>query len=137
MFPVSTKGGGTAAAAPDTCKTPSPPAPPVPIPYPNTAELSQALDPTCSMRVKIANSAVVTKDTKIPTTTGDEAGAVGGVVSGMIKGEASFKVGVVKVKVEGVEVINQMKPCMQNGSSANAPTGVVVAPSQVKVIVSG
>lgn len=138
MFPASTTGGGNGLAAPDTCKTPAPPpAGQAPIPYPNTAMLNTALAPTCSLKVKIMGSSAVTKNTTIPTTSGDEAGVIGGVVSGMNLGQAAFKTGVVKVKIEGNEAINQMKPIACNGSNANAPAGVVVAPSQTKVIING
>lgn len=138
MFPASTKGGGNGLAAPDTCKTPAPPpVNQVPVPYPNTAMLNMANAGTCSMKVKIMNSAVVTKNTMIPQTSGDEAGTLGGVVSGQNMGQAAFKLGVTKVKIEGSEIINQMKPISCNGTNANAPAGVVVAPSQTKVIIIG
>lgn len=137
MFPASTKGGGNGFAFPDTCKVPAPPAPPVPTPFPNTAMLNQANGGTCSKKVKILNKAVVTKATQVPRTMGDEAGVAGGMVSGMNMGPASFKAGVTKVKVEGNDIINQMKTMAQNGSNANAPSGTVLAPSQTKVLVNG
>ena len=61
----------------------------------------------------------------------------GGVTSGMIMGQASFTLGVSTVKVEGNDIVNMLKPTAQNGVSANAPVGLVVAPGQVKVLVSG
>lgn len=138
MFPAATKGGGNALAFPDTCKVPAPPAPaPVPTPFPNTAMLNQANGGTCSKKVKILNQPVVTKATQIPRTSGDEAGVAGGVVSGQNMGPASFKMGVAKVKVEGNDIINQMKTVAQNGSNANAPMGTLLSPSQTKVIVNG
>lgn len=136
MFPASTTGGGNAFAFPDTCNTPSP-AGPVPIPYPNTAMLNMANSGTCSMVVKIMNSPVVTKSTIIPMSNGDEAGVAGGLTSGMIMGQAAFKLGVSTVKVEGNDIINMLKPCAQNGSNANAPTGMIISPSQTKVIIVG
>jgi hypothetical protein len=137
MFPAATKSGGNGFAFPDTCKTPAPPSAPVPIPYPNTAMLNQANGATCSKKVKILNQPVVTKATKIPRTMGDEAGVAGGVVSGMNMGEASFKAGVSKVKIEGNDIINLLKPMAQNGSNANAAAGTLVSPSQTKVVVNG
>ena len=138
MFPAATKGGGNGLAFPDTCKTPAPPpVTQVPIPYPNTAMLNTADGSTCSQKVKIMNSPVVTKNTQIPQTSGDEAGTLGGVVSGMNMGAAAFKTGVTKVKVEGSEIVNQLKPVACNGTNANAPAGVVVSPSQTKVIIIG
>lgn len=136
MFPAATKAGGDALAFPDTCKTPSPGGP-VPVPYPNTAMLNQANGGTCSSKVKILNQPVVTKATEVPRTSGDEAGTAGGVVSGQNMGPAGFKMGVATVKVEGNDIINQMKTVGQNGTSANAPAGVLLSPSQTKVIVNG
>ncbi len=137
MFPAATKGGGSGFAFPDTCKVPAPPAPPIPTPFPNMAMLNQANGGTCSKKVKILNQPVVTKATEIPRTSGDEAGVAGGVVSGMNMGPASFKQGVSAVKVEGDDIINLMKPMGHNGTNANAPAGVHVAPSQAKVLVKG
>ncbi len=137
MFPASTKGGGNAFAFPDTCKVPAPPAPPIPTPFPNTAMLNQANGGTCSMNVKILNKAIITKATQVPRTMGDEPGTLGGVVSGVNMGPAGFKAGAANVKVEGNDIITQMKTAAQNGSNANAPMGVVLAPSQTKVFVNG
>ncbi|HJL19957.1 MAG TPA: DUF4150 domain-containing protein [Sandaracinaceae bacterium LLY-WYZ-13_1] len=137
MFPAATKGGGQAFAFPDVCNVPAPPAPPVPTPFPNVAMLTQANGGTCSRKVKILNQPVVTKATEIPRTMGDEAGTAGGVTSGTNMDKATFKAGVPKVKVEGNEIVNQLKPTAHNGASANAPAGMVVAPSQTKVIVVG
>jgi hypothetical protein len=137
MFPISTKGGGNAFAFPDTCKVPAPPAPPIPTPFPNTAMLNQANGATCSMKVKVLNKAIITKASMIPRTMGDEAGTLGGVVSSMNMGPAGFKMGSMKVKVEGNDAITQMKTAAQNGTNANAPMGTIVAPSQTKVFVNG
>lgn len=137
MFPASTRGGGQVFAFPDTCKVPAPPAPPVPTPFPNTGMVNMANSGTCTQKVKIMNQPVVHKGTQIPQTSGDEAGVAGGVVSGTIKGPVAFKQGVPKVKVEGNDIVNQLKPTGQNGSNANAPAGMQVAPSQSKVIVMG
>jgi len=135
MFPVATKQGGDCIAFPDTCKTPSPVGP-VPVPYPNTAMLMQAVPPTCTLKVKIMNQPVITKQTTIPATAGDEAGVAGGVVSSMIKGPAQAKMGSVKVKMEGNPVVFQTCVWGQNGTNANAPTGMQVSPSQIKVMVT-
>ena len=134
MFPVATKQGGDCIAFPDACKTPSP-AGTVPVPYPNTAMLMQAVPPTCTLKVRIMNQPVITKQTLIPATSGDEAGAAGGVVSGMIKGPAQAKMGSVKVKMEGHPAVFQTCVWGQNGTNANAPAGMQATPSQTKVTV--
>lgn len=137
MFPAATKAGGNAMAFPDTCKVPAPPAPPVPTPFPNIAMLNQANPATCALMVKIMNQPAAHKSTMITMSSGDEAGVAGGLVSGMIKGPATFKMGVMKVKIAGNDAINQMKTAGQNGTSANAPAGTLLTPSQVKVIING
>lgn len=135
MFPAATKQGGNSLAFPDTCKTPTP-AGPVPMPYPNTAALVQANPATCSRKVKILNQPVIVKQSAIPMTSGDEAGSAGGVVSGTIKGPAMPKQGSSKVKVEGKPVVFQTCAFGHNGSNANAPAGVLLSPSQTKVLVA-
>ncbi|AUX31883.1 PAAR-like domain-containing protein [Sorangium sp. So ce296] len=136
MFPIATRQGGTCEAFPDTCKTPAPPAPPVPVPYPNTAQLVQANPGTCAKKVKVLNQPVITKQTVIPMSAGDEAGAAGGVVSGTIKGPVQFKQGSAKVKVEGQPVVFQTCMTAHNGTNANMPAGVHSSPSQTKVSVA-
>ena len=128
--------GGTCNAFPDTCKTPAPPGPPVPVPYPNMGMFTQANRATCSMKVKVLNQNVVTVNSQIPMTSGDEAGSAGGVVSGIIKGPAKASRGSMKVKVEGLAVVFQTCTIGQNGVSANAPMGVQDSPSQTKVFVT-
>lgn len=137
MFPVATKGGGQALAFPDVCNVPAPPGPPVPTPFPNIAMLNTADSGTCTSKVKIENQPVITVASEIPRTQGDEAGTAGGVTSGTNMDKAVFKQGVSKVKFEGDEVVSLLKPTAHNGSSANAPGGVVLAPGQVKVLVNG
>jgi hypothetical protein len=134
MFPVSTKGGGNCFAFPDVCKTPAPPAPPIPVPYPNTGMNNQAVK--TSAKVKICGKETLTTKSEIPRSMGDEAGTVGGVVSGMNMDKVTFKKGSSKVKVEGLPVVSLTSMTAHNGSNANAPAGAVVSPSQAKVFVA-
>ena len=134
MFPACTMMGGQCFAFPDTCLTPAPPAPPIPIPYPNIGMMMQAVPPSCSKKVMIMNQPIIVLMSTISMTSGDEAGANMGVMSGMIKGPVSFKKGSSKVMVEGQPVVMHLGPAAQNGASANAPGGTIVAPSQAKVI---
>lgn len=136
MIPASTNGGGMCVAFPDVCKTPAPPAPPIPIPYPNMAQLTQATGSTCSQKVTFDGKKVVTTDTKIPQSNGDEAGTLGGVVSNCNMNQATFKLGSSKVLVEGKKVVYLGCMTGQNGSNANMPAGAQVAPSQAKVFVA-
>jgi hypothetical protein len=89
-----------------------------------------------STKVKFVGKEVVTLKSKISRTMGDEAGSAGGVMSGMTMGEASFKTGSSKVKVEGQPCIHLTSMSGHNGVNANAPAGMVVTPSQTKVIIS-
>jgi hypothetical protein len=134
MFPAATNGGGQAMGGPDVCKVPAPPLPPIPTPFMNIAMLPQALN--TSIKVKFAGRPVITKASQVPISSGDEPGVAGGVVSGLNIGPCSFKVGVPTVKVEGNDVVTQLKPSMHNGSSANC-VGVIASPSQTVVIVNG
>lgn len=134
MFPVATKASGQAFAMPDTCKTPVPGGPPVPIPYPNTAMFMQGSKE--STKVKVCGSGALTKKSEIPRSMGDEAGTLGGVVSNVNMNKVIFKKGSSKVKVEGQPVQYLTAPTGHNGMNANAPAGVIVAPSQTKVLVA-
>lgn len=121
-------------AFPDVCKTPAPPAPPIPIPYPNTAMLNQATK--TSRKVKIMKKEAVTIKSEVPRTMGDEAGVAGGVVSGSNMDKMIPKKGSSKVKVEGLPLVYLTSMTGHNGVNANAPVGLQVAPSQIKVIVA-
>ncbi len=83
---------------PDVCKTPSPSGP-VPLPYPNVGlSLMTTGGPK---KVKVEGQMPMVKGAKYSTTSGDEAGSTGGVVSGKIKGEAEFTLYSFDVKFEG------------------------------------
>ena len=121
-------------AMPDTCLTPAPPAPPIPTPYPNTAQVNQAKG--TATKVKFASKEVVTKNSKISRSMGDEAGVNGGLMSGMNMGPVSFKKCSSKVKAQGQEVGHLTSVTGHNGTNANAPAGTQMAPSQTKVMVA-
>ena len=114
--PITTKfSGGICFAFPDVCKTPTPGGP-VPIPYPNIGQLSQT-DKT-SESVKIGGNPIVLEDSEIPSSTGDEAGSIGGVVSGKIKGKVTFTSYSSTVKVEGKGVVRMGDATRQNDDNA-------------------
>src|SRR4051812_21556008 len=85
---VHADSSGKSPVFPDVCKTPAPPAPPVPIPYPNVAESKDASD--TSTTVEANGKKIMLKKSVFSTSTGDEAGSVGGVVSNCTKGKAQF-----------------------------------------------
>jgi len=114
--PITTKSsGGMCFAFPDVCKTPTPGGP-VPIPYPNIGDLSQATQ--TSQSVKINGKPIILEDSEIPTSSGDEAGSVGGVVSGKIKGKVTFATYSSTVKVEGKGVVRMGDTTRQNEDNA-------------------
>jgi hypothetical protein len=92
---------------------------------------------TCSKKVKVLNTAVVTLSSQITMSSGNEPGCMpGGVMSGMIKGPVSFSKGSVKVIVEGQPPIFHSCPTKHNGASPNT-AGAQTVPSQAKVMVNG
>jgi len=113
--PITTKSSGICFAFPDVCKTPTPGGP-IPIPYPNIGDLSQA-DKT-SENVKINGKPIILEDSEIPSSNGDEAGSIGGVVSGKIKGKVTFTTYSSTVKVEGKGVVRMGDTTQQNDDNA-------------------
>jgi len=131
MFAV-TKQSGQCLAMPDVCKTPAPPGPPIPVPYPNIA--MPMMGNPATTKVLICGMPALTKASKITISSGNEAGAAGGVVSGKIAGPAEFIMGSMKVKLEGNPAVRLGDSTKQNDGNA---VGAVVAPSQNKVMVMG
>jgi Domain of unknown function (DUF4150) len=111
--------GMATAAAPDVCNTPSP-AGPVPMPYPNLAKSSDLALGTS--KVTADGASVAVKDAAFIVSTGDEAGSLGGVVSGVFKGKAKFVNYSMDVKFEGKNVARLSDPMTMNGNQANTLT---------------
>jgi hypothetical protein len=127
---------GVATGFPDVCNTPAPPAGPVPIPYPNVAMSSDAAEG--SKDVKIDANPIMLDGSNFATSTGDEAGSSGGVVSGQTKGKAEFVNFSFDVTVEGKAVPRLGDMMVQNkGSSPNTAPMPEVQPPVVVVIASG
>ncbi len=113
--PIATKtSGGICFAFPDVCLTPI--VVPVPIPYPNIGNLGDATK--VSEKVKIGGNPVVLESSEITMSTGDEAGSIGGVMSGKIKGKVTFITYSSKVKVEGKGVVRVGDTTQQNDNNA-------------------
>lgn len=118
--PITTTKGGICFAFPDVCYTPAPPSPsPVAIPYPNTGQLVDA-KPTATKKVLVEAEGIITNKSKIPQTTGDEAGSAPpfGVISGSIKGEVKFVTYSISVKAEGGHVVRIFDSTTQNNGNA-------------------
>ncbi|KYG07374.1 hypothetical protein BE21_02565 [Sorangium cellulosum] len=112
MSVVHAKSSGVTVAFPDVCKTPAPPAPPVPIPYPNVAKSGDTAKGT--KKVKCDGESVCVKDSNFSTSTGDEAGSLGGIVSGKTKGKAEFVNFSFDVKFEGKNVARALDLMLHN-----------------------
>lgn len=126
---VHKSSNGVATAFPDVCKTPSPGGP-IPIPYPNVAMSKDTAKG--SKNVKIDGNPVMLKGSNFSTSTGDEPGSVGGVVSGKIKGKAEFINYSFDVKIEGKNVPRLGDMMVQNkGSAPNTPPMPEVQPPLV------
>jgi Toxin PAAR-like domain len=123
-------GGGGAQAPVSVAKTPSGPAP-VPIPYPNVA----IKDPDARKNAK--GSPAPTKNASaIKKSTGDEAGARRGVVSGMKTDKVEFKQGSPRVKSEGKPVLMLTPLDSHNDTGPILPPGTPIAPGQSNAIVA-
>jgi hypothetical protein len=117
---------GIATAFPDVCKTPSP-AGPVPIPYPNIAMSKDTAQGTTT--VKMDGNPIMIQGSNFSTSTGDEAGSAGGVVSSCTKGKAEFALYSFDVKADGKSVARQLDIMLQNkGGSPNTPPFPLMQP---------
>ncbi len=123
---VHATSNGVATAFPDVCKTPSPVGP-VPVPYPNIAQSKDTAQG--SQTVKADGNPIMLQGSSFAISTGDEAGAVGGMCSNMIKGKAEFVNFSFVVKVEGKCVPRLGDLMLQNkGSAPNTPPFPEVQP---------
>jgi hypothetical protein len=91
--------GISTATVPDVCKTPSPGGP-VPIPYPNIAMSSDLAKGTTTITADGGNMCA-NFGSEFSVSTGDEAGTIGGVKSGVVKKEATWIAYSFDVKLEG------------------------------------
>jgi carboxyl-terminal processing protease len=115
---------------PDVCKTPAPPAPFVPVPYPDMGMNMQSAP--FSPFVNIAFMPATNMGTLKVMTSGDEAGAMGGLVTGVIKGPGKTTVGNPIVFVTGLPAECLLTPT--SGNMMNAPVGAQIVPSVVNVL---
>lgn len=119
---------------PDVCKVPAPPAPPIPTPFPNMAQCPMATGTTT--KVLVQNMPALTESSKIPMSSGDEAGVAGGVVSGVNMNQVAFRVASSKVLFQGQKAVMLTATTAHNGANANMPAGVHAVPSQAAVLVA-
>jgi len=103
--------GGMSTVFPDVCKTPSPGGP-IPIPYPNIGKASDTSKGP--KKVTTDGKMPMVKGAKYSTSTGDEPGSAGGVISGVNKGECEFMMYSFDVKFEGRNVCRLGDPLWHN-----------------------
>lgn len=121
---VHKSSNGISVAFPDVCKTPSPGGP-IPIPYPNIAMSSDTAKGTKA--VKADGNPICVKDSNFKTSTGDEAGSAGGIISSKTKGKAEFVNYSFDVKVEGKNVARAFDLMLHNDKNT-PPFPVLQAP---------
>ena len=126
MF-VSTFGPGMSQGIPDVCKTP-PFA--VPAPFPNIAMNAMAIPTYFTITTNAMPELNMTA--MYALSNGDEAGAMGGVASGLIMGPGRCMLGSQVVFVAGQPVWRLTAMTLQNLS--NAP-GLTCVPSQTVKLV--
>ena len=131
-LPAATTAGGLCFAMPDVCLTPAAPSP-VPVPYPNTGQWTTATGFVDKVAVEMRP--VIAEGSKIPMSSGDEAGTNGGVSSGVNMKEIQPKTFSSTVVFGGKKAVMLTAVTAHNGPSANIPVGAHVAPSQTKVLI--
>lgn len=131
LSPVTKKSDGKIVSFPDVCKTPTPTGP-VPIPYPNIAQSSDL--EKGSKSVKINGSSVCLSSSNISKSIGDEAGSIGGVVSGKTGGKAFPLNYSFDVKIEGKSVVRNTDIFTSNNK--NTPPSPIMQ-SQPTVAMTG
>ncbi|PTL79928.1 DUF4150 domain-containing protein [Vitiosangium sp. GDMCC 1.1324] len=112
------KGSGNThtSAAPDVCKVPTPGGP-VPTPFVNSAQDSMLTKGSKS--VTINGHPVALTDSELSTSSGDEPGTAGGLISSKFKGKMAWGSGSVDVKIEGKGVVRFLDVTLHNGNSFN------------------
>jgi carboxyl-terminal processing protease len=125
MLPASNRGAGMNLGFPDVCNTIVGPAT-VPIPYPNIAMNAQALGFSPVVKVSMVNA--LNLGSKIPMTSGDEAGTAHPTV----KGAGAYTMGNPIVMIDKLPAIHLT--CPTTGNNMNNPVGAVLVPSAVNVL---
>ena len=130
---VHAKSNGICLGFPDVCLT-STPAGPVPIPYPNVAMSSDTSDG--SRDVRCDGESVMLQGSAFSTSTGDEAGSVGGVISLGTKGKAKFILYSFDVRIEGKPVPRMADLMLMNEKAApNTPPFPEIQPPSVCIAI--
>lgn len=124
MLPAANKGAGTNIGFPDVCLTPAGPAV-VPIPYPNFAMNAQATP--FSPVVKVTMVSALNLGSKIPMTSGDEAGSAHPLVKQM----GAYTTGNPIVFIDKLPAVHLT--CPTTGNGMNNGLGAALVPSVTNV----
>jgi len=103
--------GGMSTVFPDMCKTPAAPSP-IPIPYPNIGQSSDTSQGPSS--VKTDGEMPMVKGAQYSRSSGDEAGTLGGVISGVNMSVCEYLLYSFDVKFEGNNVCRMGDQLWQN-----------------------
>lgn len=123
-----TFGTGMSVGQPDVCNVP----PGVPTPFPNTAANAAAVP--AYYTIMILGQPELNMGATYAVTNGDEAGSMGGVVSGTFCGTGRFMMGSMVYFVGGMPAVRTTAPTLHN--TMNCP-GTASVPSQtIKVVMS-
>lgn len=121
---------GACFSFPDICLTPPTPPTGLPVPYLNTARNPAAV--AGQSKVKwLAGDAHMAFSTQIMTSTGDEAGTLGGIISHTFAGPARALTGAFTVLVVGRPAWRMTSLTIQNRFNM---IGFAIVPSQWKVL---
>ncbi|MCH9683904.1 MAG: DUF4150 domain-containing protein [Deltaproteobacteria bacterium] len=125
------KGDGLtlSAAAPNVCKIQGPGGAPLPIPFGSISKTSDLAQGTQSVR--IAGSAVAVTNSQIASSSGDEAGRLGGIISNKNGGALKWLSGSPDVRFEGEPVVCYLDIALANGNSFNTVVMTPGSPSTV------
>jgi hypothetical protein len=132
MSVVHQDSGGISPSFPDVCKTPTP-AGPIPIPYPNIAKSGDTAKGT--KKVKCDGNPVCVEDSNFSTSTGDEPGSAGGIMSSKTKGKAEFINASFDVQFEGKGVARALDLMLHNDK--NTPPFPVIQGPVVVIAMGG
>ena len=132
MF-LLTMNNGLNFSFPDVCNTPAPSGT-IPIPYPNLSNPSNASSAVSNIVIDGAKSLNLLS--KVSSSMGDEAGTIGGVVSGSFGGPTRFLLGSFSVFLNGVPAVRMGSQTAHNGSLPNS-IGTAIIPTQSSVLILG
>lgn len=127
MLPASNRGAGMNFGMPDVCLTPAVPAP-IPVPYPNLG--MNAMAAPFSVKVLLSMQNALNLGSKIPITSGDEAGTA----HPFFKQMGSYTMGSPKVFYDSLPAIHLTNPT--TGNMMNNALGMVTVPSVTTVFLS-